>query len=245
MNEIIYESGDGIARIVLNRAEKRNAINEAMAIGLYEAWKRFQSSDDRVAVVIPAGDDFSVGADIKSRPQNFPLAIPGIGVDVTKPVVIAVDGWCTGGAVVMVQMADICVATERAKFLYPEAKRGFTGGMIAGIANRIPHKIAMEMMLLGDEISARRAYEVGFVNKLVAPEELNAVAMDYARRLTRCAPLVVAQLKQMAAELVPLGSAERGARLRYALQAIRESDDAKEGVASFIEKRMPVFTGKL
>lgn len=244
MSEIIYESVGGVARVILNRAAKRNAINEAMATGLHEAWRRFEAGDDRVAVLISASGDFSVGADIKSRPQNFPLAIPGIGLEVTKPIVAAVDGWCTGGAVVMVQLADICVATERARFLYPEAKRGFTGGMIAGIANRIPHKIAMEMMLLGDEITARRAYEVGFVNKLVAPEDLDAAAMDYATRLARCAPMVVARLKRMAAEVLPLGPAERGAQLRYALQAIRESADAREGVASFIEKRAPVFTGK-
>jgi len=244
-NEIVYESVRGVARILLNRPEKRNAFNESMSIGLFEAWKRFQASDDRAALIIPAGGDFSVGADVKSRPQNFPLSIPGIGVDVTKPIVAAVDGWCTGGAVVVVQMCDLCVATDRAKFIYPEAKRGFTGGMIAGIANRIPHKIAMEMMLLGDEITGQRAFDVGFVNRVVPPSDLEAAAMDYAERLAARAPLVIAKLKEMAAELIPYGQAEKAARTRYALSAIRESDDAHEGVASFLEKRPSVFTGKL
>lgn len=242
-NEIIYESIQSVARIVLNRPEKRNAFNESMSIGLFEAWKRFQASDDRVALLVPAGGDFSVGADVKSRPQNFPLAIPGIGVDITKPIIAAVDGWCTGGAIVMVQMCDLCVATDRAKFIYPEAKRGFTGGMIAGITNRIPHKIAMEMMLLGDEITSQRAYEVGFVNRIVPANDLESAAFDYAQRLAARAPLVVAKLKEMAAQLVPVGQAESAARLRYALSAIRESDDAREGVASFLEKRPSVFTG--
>lgn len=245
MSEILYESVNRVARIVLNRPEKRNAFNEAMSIGLYEAWRRFEGSDDRVALVIQAGDDFSVGADIKERPQNFPLAIPGIGQKITKPVIAAVDGWCIGGMVVLVQMCDLCIASERARFLYPEAKRGFTGGMIAGIANRIPHKVAMEMMLLGDEISAQRAYEVGFVNRLTAPDGLDTVAMDYASRIAERAPLVVAKLKEMAAEQVPPGPAERSVQLRYALQAIRQSPDADEGIASFVEKRPPVFTGKL
>ncbi|WP_436644531.1 enoyl-CoA hydratase/isomerase family protein [Microbaculum sp. FT89] len=245
MSEVLYESTNGIARIVLNRSEKRNAVNEAMSIGLYEAWQRFERGDDRVALVTQAGADFSVGADIKQRPQNFPLAIPGIGLKITKPIVAAVDGWCTGGMVVLVQMCDLCIATDRARFLYPEAKRGFTGGMIAGIANRMPHKVAMEMMLLGDELTAQRAYEVGFVNRLTAPDDLDAVATDYARRLAQRAPLVVAKLKEMAAEQVPLGPAERGAQLRYALQAIRQSPDADEGIASFLEKRPANFTGKL
>ena len=108
---------------------------------------------------------------------------PGAGVEVEKPIIAAVDGWCIGGGVVLVQYCDLCVASDRAVFRYPEAKVGYSGGMIASIVARMPHKVAMELILLGEDMSAGRAYDVGFVNRVVPAAELMDAAMGYAETL--------------------------------------------------------------
>jgi len=239
-----YEVADRIAVITLNRPDKRNAINNDIAIGLRAAWERFNAGDERVAILTHAGEHFSVGVDIKGPAEDFPACVPNVGVRLQKPLVAAVSGWVVGGAVVMVQMADLCVAADNAKFMFPEAKVGFTGALIAGLAARIPHKIAMELMLLGEELGAERAYQVGMVNKVVPYAQLRDAAMDYAQRLASNAPLVLALLKDFVAQVLPKGPSEHLAYGRLAIQRVRQSEDAKEGVAGFKEKRKPRFTGR-
>ena len=102
---VTYESRDGVALITINRPERLNALNEAVIQGLRNAWQRFESSDDRVAVLHAAGDRaFSVGADIKDPPAEMWQGVPSVGVGVSKPVFAAVHGWCIGGAYVIVQL---------------------------------------------------------------------------------------------------------------------------------------------
>src|SRR4051812_38357563 len=154
-SQLTYESRDGVAIVTLNRPEKRNAINNDMALALRDAWIRLNESDDRVGVVTHAGEHFTGGADIKSPPQDFPACVPNVGVALEKPLIAAVGGWVVGGGAVIVQMCDLCVAADSARFMFPEAKVGFTGAVIAGLAARIPHKIAMELMLLGNVVGAQ------------------------------------------------------------------------------------------
>jgi enoyl-CoA hydratase len=126
------------------------------------------SEEDRVAVLTGAGDKaFSAGADLRDPPGNLYRGIPGVGVAVDKPVIGAAAGWVVGGGMVLTTMCDILVAADNVRFSYPEVKVGFTGGIITNLAARIPHKIAMELLLLGEPIDAKRAYEVGYVNKVV------------------------------------------------------------------------------
>ncbi|HWI16074.1 MAG TPA: enoyl-CoA hydratase-related protein, partial [Burkholderiales bacterium] len=188
---VLYESRDGVAVVTLNRPEKRNAINQDTALALRDAWVRLEEGPDRVGVLTHAGDHFTGGVDIRNPPVDFPACVPNVGVRLSKPLVAAVGGWVVGGGVVAVQMCDLCVAGDSARFMFPEAKVGFTGALIAGLAARIPHKVAMELMLLGDTISAQRMYEVGFVNRVVPAGTHLAAAMDYARRLADNAPLVL------------------------------------------------------
>jgi enoyl-CoA hydratase len=162
----------------------------------------------------------------------------------TKPLIAAVSGWTVGGGVVMVQMADLCVAADTTKFLFPEAKVGFTGALVAGLAARIPHKVAMELMLLGEEISAERAYQVGLVNKVVPRDQLLDAAMIYARRLAANAPMVLALLREFVGAVIPRGPAELAAHGRFEIARVRQSEDAKEGVTSFKAKRKPQFKGR-
>ena len=150
MSVLVYESHENIATITINRPDKRNAMSDEVCVKLRDAWHRFNDSDDRVAILTGAGASFSVGADLVDLPKAFWQCVPGLGVPVDKPVVAAVSGWCVGGGVVMVMMADIAVATEDTRFLYPEAKVGIFGGVMAGLVSRMPHKVAMEFMLVGE-----------------------------------------------------------------------------------------------
>jgi enoyl-CoA hydratase/carnithine racemase len=240
----MYESRDGVAIVTLNRPEKRNAMNNDVALGLRAAWGRLNESDDRVGVITHAGANFTVGADIKGPPDDFPACVPNVGVALRKPLVAAVGGWVVGGGVVIVQMCDLCVAAHDARFMFPEAKVGFTGAIIAGLAARIPHKVAMELMLLGEEVSAERMFQVGLVNKLVPPGQQLETALALARRLADNAPLVLELLREFVGRVVPRGPAELAAHGRLAIAGVRGSEDAKEGIASFKEKRKPRFRGR-
>lgn len=244
-DEILYESDAGVALITINRPERMNALNEAVIVGLQAAWKRFEASDERVAILHAAGDKaWSVGADIKDPPAEMWQGVPNIGATVTKPVIAAVHGWCIGGAYVIVQMCDLVVASETTTFKYPEAQVGFTGGLIASAVARIPHKFAMEFMLLGKDVTADRAAEVGMVNRVVPKGKEREEALADARILARSAPLVVKTLKSFSMSTLNKSPAEAGALSRDALLGVRNSEDGAEGRVAFKEKRPPQFKGQ-
>ncbi|MCB1685450.1 MAG: enoyl-CoA hydratase-related protein [Pseudomonadales bacterium] len=242
---VTYESANGIAIITINRADKMNALNEAVIQGLRAAWQRLEDSDDRVAVLHAAGDRaFSVGADIKDPPAEMWQGVPSVGEAVSKPVIAAVHGWCIGGAYVIVQMCDLVVASETTIFKYPEAQLGFTGGLIASAVARIPHKIAMEFMLLGQDLDANRAAAVGMVNRVVPKGTELAAALEYAEILKNSAPLVVATLKEFSLHTMNQSPAEAAAIARDQLLGVRNSADGAEGRRAFAEKRTPRFQGR-
>jgi enoyl-CoA hydratase/carnithine racemase len=235
----------GIALITLDRANKMNALNEAVIVGLMQAWQRFAAGDERVAVLDATGERaFSVGADIRDPPREMWQGVPSVGVELYKPVIAAVHGWCIGGAYVIVQMCDLVVAAENTVFKYPEAQLGFTGGLIASAVARLPHKIAMEFMLLGEDLPARRAYEAGLVNRVVPNGSQREAALEYARILARSAPLVVTTLKRFALETLNASPAEAAATARRQLLEVRDSADGAEGRRAFAEKRPPDFRGR-
>jgi len=223
-----------------------NAIDEAMEKALAAAWHRFNASDDRVAILTGAGEKaFSAGKDLsyKAFPE-YRRFVPGFDIEVKKPIIAALNGWCIGGALTLVQMSDLCVASKSTRFTYPEAKIGFAGGMIAGLASRIPHKVAMEIMLLGEELSVERAYQVGLVNKIVEDEELMPTAQRMARRLADNAPLVLEMLKGLVRQTVSPSPTERISQALHPIERVMVSEDFREGMQAAREKRQPRFTGK-
>lgn len=245
---VLYESRERVALITINRPEKLNALSNALVAELRDAFLRYRDSDDRCAVLAGAGGRaFSVGADITDPPVDPDLweCMPGVGVMLDKPVVAAVAGYCVGGAYCLVQFCDLAVAADNADFFYPEAQLGFCGGLVAGAAARLPHKLAMEFMLTGTHFDARRAHEAGMVNKVVPAGGEVEAAMAYARVLADSSPMIVAMLKRFTRDTVtPRGPSETRALFEAELRAIRRSEDQKEGGAAFREKRKPVFRGR-
>jgi enoyl-CoA hydratase/carnithine racemase len=242
---VTYEVDGKVALIRINRADKMNALNEDVIQGLRSAFQRYATSMQRCAILAAVGDRaFSVGADIKDPPKEMWQGVPGVGVVTNKPIVACVQGYCIGGAYILVQMCDLVVAADNTVFKYPEAQVGFTGGLIAGCAARIPHKIAMEFMLLGQDLGADRAYEVGMVNRVVPLGQQMAAAMEYAAILATSAPLVVETIKGLVADTVPRGPAEISALTRDKLLNVSTSEDGAEGRAAFKEKRTPDFKGR-
>ncbi len=245
---IDYRSEDGIATITLNRPEKMNALSNGLVAELIQAFERLQDGDDRVAILTGAGERaFSVGADLRDPPRDPELweCMPGVGVMVDKPIVAAVQGYCVGGAFCLVEFCDLAVADETADFFYPEAQIGFCGGLIAGLAARIPHKLAMEFMMTGRHFDAERAAEIGMVNRAVPRGESMAAAREYATVLRDSAPIVLRTVKRFVRDtVVARGPSELQALARRELLSISRSEDQKEGGRAFREKRKPVFTGR-
>ena len=141
MSDVVSYLVDGrTAIITINRAEKLNALDEDVIQGLRSCFRRYADSDERCAILAAAGDRaFSVGADIKNPPKEMWQGVPGVGVLTDKPVIACVQGFCVGGAYILVQMCDLAIAADNTIFKYPEAQVGFTGGLIAGSAARVPH----------------------------------------------------------------------------------------------------------
>ena len=241
---VLYTSDAGIAVITLNRPKEMNRINGAMVEGLHQAWHRFMAGDDRVAIVTGAGEKaFSAGADLQAPPGDLYRAMPSIGVPVDKPVIAATAGWVVGGAMVLTTMCDLMIAADTTRFSYPEVKIALSGGLISNLATRIPHKIAMELLLLGEPMDVKRAYEVGYVNKVVPAAQLMPAAMDWARKIAATAPLPSRMLKRFTSEALPKGPSEIAGIARVQVEAVTASADAKEGLKAFAEKRPPKYTG--
>lgn len=242
---LVHDFPDGVTLFTINRPQKHNAICAKTAIALQEAFASFDRSVQRVAVLTGSGDlAFSAGADVSDVPEMW-RCVPTVGGLAEKPVIAAVAGWAIGGGLVLAMMSDLLVAAENARFSYPEAKLGLTQGMIAGLAGRIPHKIAMEVMLLGGTLDAHRAYDVGLANEVVPIGQQVDAAIAMARKLAGMAPLVLKTLKRfVTVSVLPSGPTEVFARTKRDLEAVANSEDCVEGSSAHREKRSAVFTGR-
>ena len=245
MSVVTVEERGPVTIVAINRPEKLNAINKQVAVDLQSAFAAFDRAAQRVAILTGAGGRaFSAGADVTDLPELW-RCVPTVGITTEKPIIAAASGWCIGGGLVIAMMCDLLVAAESAKFSYPEGKVGITGGMIAGLAARIPHKIAMELMLLGEPITAQRAYEVGLANCVVPDGSELAEAIAMAHKIVDLAPLALATMKRFVNDhILPKGPSELAARFGAELAAVRDSEDAAEGVRAFKERRKPQYKGR-
>ena len=242
----VENNADGTTLITINRPERRNAICAETALLLQKAFLDFErSSTQKAAVLTGAGNEaFSAGADTGNLPELW-RCIPTVGFETNKPIISAVGGWCVGGALVLSMMCDLTVAAENARFSYPEARLGFTGGLIAGLAARIPHKVAMEMMLLCRILDPQRAYNIGLVNEVVPTGQQVQAALKMAREMAEFSPLVLKTLKRFVTEgVLAQGPSEQSGRAQRALHEVKESEDADEARSAVKEKRKAVYKGR-
>lgn len=245
MSAVTVEDRGPVSIIRINRPERLNAINQDVAVELQRAFKEFDLDDSkRVAILSAVGErSFSSGADVSNLPELW-RAIPTVGYNTDKPIIAATSGWVIGGAIVMVMMCDLMVCTESTTFYYPEAKLGTTAGGISSLVSRMPHKLAMEIMLLGSKVPAQRAYDVGFVNRVVPNGQHEAVALEMADQLLESAPLVIGALKQLVAQVMPVGPIERMVGVSQVIARVRQSEDMQEGIQAYKEKRKPNFRAR-
>ena len=255
---IDFALDDHVATITINRPERMNAMDTAHYEALSAAWIRVRDdSAIRVAIVTGAGEkSFSAGADLKSFVgAQPPLAellltqknqILNRGLEVWKPVIAAVNGYCLGGGMTLLLATDLRIAAEHATFSVAEVKRGVfpANGGTQRIAQQLPHAIAMELLLLGDSIDAATALRWGIVNRVVKAADLMSTARDFADRLARNAPLAVQAAKELAVRSRDMDLATGLRMEQVMLRVLQQSEDVREGTTAFSEKRAPTFQGR-
>jgi crotonobetainyl-CoA hydratase len=253
---VLTEREGSVLVVTINRPEAMNAINAAVSLGVGEALEEAEHDRDVRAVVLTGAGDraFCAGADLKAASRGETLHAPGheewgfagyTRHPISKPTIAAVNGFALGGGTEISLASDLVVALSSAQFGLPEVKRGiFAGaGGVIRLPRQIPRKVAMEMILTGDPLTADDAHRWGLVNSVVETDVVGA-ALALAQRIAENAPLSVQASKRIA--LHALDGDEDGAweRNRAEGQRLMQSDDAKEGPRAFAEKRVPVWTGR-
>ncbi|MDD5189478.1 MAG: enoyl-CoA hydratase-related protein [Dehalococcoidales bacterium] len=251
-----YSKANRIALITLNRPESLNAINAQLTAEFQAALVNFRDDPDVwVGILTGAGErSFSAGADIKEsislagvKTSNGVKGVGPVRIDqIWKPVIAAINGYCLGGGLELALTCDLRIAAEHARFGTPEVQIGTipAGGAIDRLPRFINRVKAAEMMLLGQQIDAREALEMGLVNKVVPQSELMIEAMRWAELMAKAAPVAVRAVKEGIIKGYDLPLEEA---LRYEhklLDHIRETADFVEGARAFKDKRKPEWQAK-
>ena len=259
---LLIERHGHVVVLTLNRPDVRNAFNLDLTIALGDALEDADQDPDVRAIVLTGSgtQSFSAGADLKayargesnhpSDPVRAAWGFAGVvSHPISTPMIAAVNGAALGGGTEIVLACDLAVASRTATFGLPEVKRGLYAGAGGAfrIGQQVPRKLAMELLLTGDPITAGRALELGLINRVTEPAALMEAALELAGRIAANAPLAVQFSKRLASGIfegkIPaeepywaMGATE-GAR-------VLQSEDTKEGALSFVEKRAPVWKGR-
>lgn len=252
INEVVgYEVDNGVAWLTIHREEARNALSKAVRDGLWAGARRFNDDESALVLVLTGAGDkaFCAGGDLKEMADTA-LEIPGAdflpffgrNIDVPKPTIASVNGIAYAGGFLLAQMCDITIAADHARFAVTEAKVGRGSPWAAPLPWLIPPKVALQILLTGDPISAERARELGLVNEVVPPAELRATTQAMAESIAANAPLTVRAAKRMIYAGAPAnlqGPFEYGDEI---WASVYLSNDGKEGPLAFREKRAPNWT---
>ena len=263
---VLVERDGPVLTLTLNRPDKRNAFNPEVLVRLCDAWDLLDSDPElRVAILTRADGNFSAGADLdrlvgaltSGKPAenefeeriraDFGLIYKGFLKDhyVQKPIIAAVEGYCYAGGMEILQAFDIRVAGENAQLGITEVQRGLfpMSASTIRLPRQIAYTVAMDMLLVGDPISGRRAYEVGLVGHVTADGLALARARELADRVAANGPLAVRNIKASVIAALELKEADAFQRELELGMEVFASNDAKEGPKAFLEKRPPNFTG--
>jgi crotonobetainyl-CoA hydratase len=254
---VIFERRGHVAVMTLNRPEVLNAVNAELSRQAGAALEEIAADPEiRVGIITGSGRAFCAGADLKAvaagdgRPPVPAHGFAGIVHHIiAKPMIAAVNGVAVGGGFEIAMSCDLVVASTEASFGLPEVKRGIIAGAggLVRLGNLIPRNLALELALTGDPITAARAAELGFVNRLVEPERVLDEALVLAERIALNAPLSVQSTKRVMQRIV--GTVRSDETTAWAISmsesaVIRVSEDAKEGPRAFVEKRAPQWKGR-
>jgi enoyl-CoA hydratase len=251
--EVLVEHDNGLVIITINRPQARNAVNRAVSYGVCAAVDELDARDDlRVGILTGAGGTFCSGMDLKAFLRGEVTRVEGrgiLGIAMTpprKPLIAAVEGYALAGGFEAVLACDLTVAARNAQFGIPEVKRGLAAaaGGLMRLPRLIPQRIAMELALTGDMMSAERAAQLGLVNILTEPGEALAEAKRLAAKIIANAPLSVAASKRVIVEQRDWSLDEQFARQKAITGPVIDSADAREGAAAFAEKRNPNWKGR-
>lgn len=257
---ILTEERGNIFILTLNRPEARNAVNKKMVQEICTAMTAFEANPNlRVCIVTNTGGVFCAGSDLKEiaegkyemPPEWENWGFAGLTQHYfEKPIITAVQGKCLGGGVEIVMASDLCVASEDGIFGLPEPRVGLTaagGGTLLRIAQMIPTKFAMELLLTAEPIPTTKAAEWGIINYAVPADQVMDKAIDLAEKICLGAPLAIQYSKKTAYETMDKSTvfpSDGWAILQKYQQITHNSEDSHEGSTAFCEKRKPVWTGR-
>ena len=268
MPALLYEKRDGIAYITLNRPAVHNAMDPETLVRLGEAWLDYEADAElRVAIITGAGEKaFTAGADLgrliplysrERQPEDewdrrvledreITRASLMRGHPIYKPVTAAINGFCLAGGTEIIQACDIRIAAEHASFGLTEVTRAIVpgAGSMVRLARQIPWCKAMEILLVGEHMSAQEAYRIGLVNYVVPLSELMPRAEEFARKIAANGPLAVRKTKECVIRSSGLPLVEGYKIENEVAREVMRSEDAKEGPRAFMEKRSPKYTGR-
>jgi enoyl-CoA hydratase len=252
MSEVLTETRDGILIVTLNRPEAKNAATKQLSELVATAMDQLDSDDSlRVGIITGAGGTFCSGMDLKGFLRGETPFVPGRGfaglteAPPKKPLIAAVNGYALAGGFEIMLACDLVVANKDAKFGIPEAKRGLAaaaGGLVR-LPRQITPRLAMELALTGDFVTAGRAYEMGLINRVTDGDALDG-ALELAASITANGPLAVAASKRVIVESREWSEADMWKKQGETLGNLFMTEDAREGAAAFAEKRKPNWKGK-
>lgn len=255
--DLLYQKEGKIAIFTLNRPGSMNALNPNLFMEMHDAFEDFKNDPDLwVGILTGTGEKaFCAGADVKewlpfvkecrSKPWLLPTT-PLRGMEITKPLIAAVNGVAVGAGLELALVCDLRIASEKARFAFPEARLGILPRL--GGTTRLPMNVswchAAEILFLGKTLDAQEACRIGLINKTVPPDQVLSSAKEWAKELCSAAPLAIRSIKE--AMLKSRGtSLEEGLWIENALgMPLYDTEDYEEGRAAFREKRPPVFKGK-
>jgi enoyl-CoA hydratase/carnithine racemase len=249
--ELVGRRREGrVLLLTLQREERRNAVDRALADALDEALGELDEDDELWAGVLAAqGPVFSAGSDLAAGGDYKTQRGGEYGIirrERAKPLIAAVDGPALGGGFEIVLSCDLVVASSRASFGLPEVSIGVLA-TCAGLfraPRALPLNVAKQLILTGERLSAERAYSLGLVNELTAPGEVLERSLALAERICENAPVSVRASLEAVNAIVGADDARGWAETEAALAKLVASEDAAEGIAAFFEKRAPVWRGR-
>lgn len=255
---VLYEVADGIATITLNDPETRNALSAEMLTGLHEAFGRARDEAEVRCIVLASSHEtvFSSGANLAGFGQEVPLVHKHFGskafvdlfklmASLEKPTICAAGGHVLAGALGIALCCDLVLASENATFGTPEINVGVFPFMIMALIYRnVPRKVANEMLLLGERMSAKEAKAAGIVNRVLPPDQLDSAVAEWAVKLAGKSPVIMRLGKEAMRRQLDMPLEDALDYLRSQLSLAVSTEDVVEGVSAFFEKREPRWRGR-